>query len=250
MIGAAPPRDSPVQGRAHVGTSGWSYASWKPKFYPEGTKSADFLRYYATRFSTLEVNYTFNHLPTEKNITAWKDATTPDFLFALKASQQITHYRQLRDPAETLPLFFDRARPLGERLGPILFQTPPWLKRDDDRLAGFLASLPRDVRCALEVRDKSWYVDEVYELHRTVGVALVHGKGERAPSPVDTLGANAPFAYVRLRDRSGYTDEKVDTWAARLRALVVAGTDVYAYFRHDDDGSNALSAERLRSLLA
>ena len=123
--------DAPLKppARAYVGTSGWSYASWKPKFYPEGTKSADFLRYYATRFSTLEVNYTFNHLPTEKNIAAWRDATTPDFLFALKASQQITHYRQLRDPAETLPLFFDRARPLGERLGPILFQTPPWLKR-------------------------------------------------------------------------------------------------------------------------
>src|SRR5256886_15135237 len=113
--------------RAYVGTSGWSYATWKPKFYPEGTKCADFLRYYATRFSTLEVNYTSNHLPTEKNIVAWKEATTPDFLFPLKASQQFTHYRQLRDPAETLPLFFDRARPLGERLRPILFQTPPLL---------------------------------------------------------------------------------------------------------------------------
>ncbi|OLC19232.1 MAG: hypothetical protein AUH33_06000 [Chloroflexi bacterium 13_1_40CM_68_21] len=238
------------EGRAFVGTSGWSYASWKPKFYPEGTKSADFLRYYATRFSTLEVNYTFNHLPTEKNIAGWKEATRPGFLFALKASQQITHYRQLRDPAETLPLFFDRARPLGEQLGPILFQTPPWLKRDDDRLAGFLASLPRDVRSALEVRDTSWYVDEVYELLRTVGVALVHAEGERAPSPVETLGGTAPFAYVRLRNRSGYPDEAVEAWAARLRELVAAGTDVYAYFRHDDDGSNALSAERLRGLLA
>ena len=236
--------------RAYVGTSGWSYGSWKPKFYPEGTKSADFLRYYATRFSTLEVNYTFNHLPTEKNIAAWKEATAPDFLFALKASQQITHYRQLRDPAETLPLFFDRARPLGERLGPILFQTPPWLKRDDDRLAGFLGSLPRDVRSALEVRDASWYVEEVYELLRTVGVALVHAEGERAPSPVETLGATAQFAYVRLRNRSGYTDETVDAWAARLRALLAAGTDVYAYFRHDEDGANALSAERLRNRLA
>src|SRR5205823_3927595 len=86
------------------------------------------LRYYATRFSTLEVNYTFNHLPTEKNIATWKDATPPDFLFALKASQQITHVRQLRDPAETVPLFFERAAPLGERFGPVLFQPPPWTR--------------------------------------------------------------------------------------------------------------------------
>jgi uncharacterized protein YecE (DUF72 family) len=213
-------------------------------------KSADFLRYYATRLRTLEVNYTFNHLPTEKNIASWTEATPPDFLFALKASQQITHYRQLQDPAETLPLFFDRARPLGDRLGPILFQTPPWLKRDDDRLAGFLGSLPRDSRCVLEVRDPSWYVDEVYELLRTVGVALVHAEGERAPSPVETLGATAPFVYARLRDRAGYPDAAIDAWAARLRPLLDAGKDVYAYFRHDDSGANALSAERLRGALA
>ena len=136
-------------GRAFVGTSGWAYTTWKPVFYPPDVKPAQFLRYYATRFSTLEVNYTFNHLPTEKNIATWREATSADFLFALKASRQITHVRQLGDPAETLPVFFDRARPLGDRLGPVLFQTPPWLKRDDDRLAGFLASLPRDQRCAL-----------------------------------------------------------------------------------------------------
>lgn len=236
--------------RAFVGTSGWSYTTWKPVFYPPDVKTADFLRYYATRLRTLEVNYTFNHLPTEKNIATWKEATPPDFLFALKASQQITHFRQLRDPAETLPIFFERARPLADRLGPILFQTPPWLKRDDDRLAGFLASLPRDQRCALEVRDTSWYVDDVYELLRTAGVALVHAEGERAPSPVETLGTTAPFAYARLRAREGYPNDAVDAWAARLRPLVDSGKDVYAYFRHDDTGANALSAERLRDALA
>jgi uncharacterized protein YecE (DUF72 family) len=237
-------------GRAYIGTSGWSYTSWKPVFYPTEVKSADFLRYYATRLSTLEVNYTFNHLPTEKNVAAWREATPPEFLFALKASQRITHYRQLRDPAQTLPLFFERARPLGDRLGPVLFQTPPWLKRDDDRLAGFLASLPRDVRCGLEVRDASWYVEDVYELLRTVGVALVHAEGEKAPSPVETIGTAAPFAYARLRRREGYTEDDVETWAARFRPMLESGKDVYAYFRHDDTGANALSAERLRELLA
>jgi len=237
-------------GHAFVGTSGWSYTSWKPVFYPQEVKPKDFLRYYATRFKTLEINYTFNHLPTEKNVAAWSEATPPDFLFALKASQQITHYRQLRNPADTLPLFFDRARPLGDRLGPILFQTPPWLKRDDDRLAGFLASLPRDVRCALEVRNQSWYVHDVLELLRTAGVSIVHAEGEKAPSPVETLGTTAPFAYARLRKREGYTDDEVDAWSERLRPMLEAGKDVYAYFRHDDTGANALSAERLRDRLA
>jgi uncharacterized protein YecE (DUF72 family) len=238
------------KGRAFVGTSGWSYTTWKPVFYPPELRSKDFLRYYATRLLTLEINYTFNHLPSEKNIAVWREATPPEFLFALKASQRITHYRQLRDPADTLPLFFERARPLGDRLGPILFQTPPWLKRDDDRLAGFLASLPRDQLCALEVRDASWYVDDVYELFRTAGVALVHAEGEKAPSPVDTLGTTSSFAYARLRKREGYTDAEVDAWADRLRPMLEAGKDVYAYFRHDDTGANALSAVRLRDLFA
>jgi len=235
-----------VNGRAFVGTSGWSYTSWRPKFYPEGTKSAAFLSYYATRLATIEINYTFNHLPTEKNVAEWTAATPEDFVFGLKASQQITHRKQLREPAETLPIFFERARLLGKRLGPILFQTPPWVKRDDERLAMFLAALPRDVRCVLEVRDPSWYAPEVYDLLRTANVPLVHAAGEKAPSPVETLGVTADFAYARLRDRGGYTDDAVDVWAERLRAILDIGKDVYAYFRHDEDGTNALSAERLR----
>ena len=239
-----------MSGRAYVGTSGWSYTSWRPKFYPEGTKSAAFLSFYATRFATMEINYTFNHLPTEKNVAQWTAATPEDFTFALKASQQITHRKQLREPAETLPIFFERARPLGKRLGPILFQTPPWVKRDDDRLAMFLAALPRDLRSALEVRDPSWYVPEVYDLLHAANVALVHAEGEKAPSPVETLGASADFAYARLRERNGYPDDAVDAWAKQLRLILDSGKDVYAYFRHDDDGSNALSAERLRRAIS
>lgn len=239
-----------MSGRAFVGTSGWAYTSWRPKFYPEGTKSALFLRHYATRLRTIEINYTFNHLPTEKNVADWTAATPDDFVFGLKASQQITHRKQLREPAETLPIFFERARLLGGRLGPILFQTPPWVKRDDERLAMFLAALPRDVRCVLEVRDASWYVAEVYDLLRTANVSLVHAEGEKTPSPVETLGETAEFAYARLRNADGYPDDAVDAWALRLRALLESGKDVYAYFRHDEDGSNALSAERLRRAIS
>ena len=124
------------------------------------------------------------------------------------------------------------------------------MKRDDDRLAMFLAALPRDVRCVLEVRDPSWYADDVYDLLRTANVALVHAEGEKAPSPVETVGRVASFAYVRLRKTEGYTDAEVDAWAVRLRELLSGGSDVYAYFRHDEDGSNALSAVRLRDALA
>jgi uncharacterized protein YecE (DUF72 family) len=235
---------------AFVGCSGWSYLSWRPKFYPAGTKSKDLLAYYASKFRTIEINYTFNHLPTEKNVADWTAATDEGFLFGLKASQQITHRKQLREPAETLPPFFERARLLGARLGPILFQTPKWVRRDDDRLAMFLAALPRDVRCALEVRDDSWYVPEIYELLRTANVALVHAEGEEKPSPLDTIGTIADFAYVRLRAREGYPDAQVDEWAERLRAIRDGGRDVHVYFRHDEDGSNARSAMRLRDALS
>ena len=224
--------------------------SWRPKFYPKGMKSKELLAYYATKFKTIEINYTFRHLPTDQNIATWTSQTPGDFLIGLKASQQITHIKQLREPATTLPLFFERARLLGPRLGPILFQTPKWVRRDDDRLAMFLAALPRDVRCALEVRDDSWYVEDVYELLRTANVALVHAEGEAKPSPVETIGTIADFAYVRLRRREGYTRYRLKKWAARLREIGVGGKDVYAYFRHDEDGANALSALRLRDALA
>ena len=234
---------------AQVGTSGWAYATWKPKFYPSEVKTAGFLRHYAGRLRTVEVNYTFNHLPTATTIAGWVSATPPDFVFALKASQRITHFDRLRHPADTLPLFWEKVQPLGERLGPVLFQTPPWLKRDDDLLAGFVAELPAGQRCAMEFRDASWYVPEVYEILALRKVALCHAEGERAPSPLGTLEGAADFAYLRLRDERGYDDAAVALWAGRCSALLAQGTDVYAYFRHDDDGSNGIAAERLRQAL-
>jgi uncharacterized protein YecE (DUF72 family) len=213
-------------------------------------KTADLLRHYATKLPTTEVNYTFRHLPTEKTAAGWLAATPDDFVFALKASQRITHFDQLRHPAETLPLFVERAALLGARLGPLLFQTPPTLARDDDRLAGFVASLPDDRRCALEVRHPSWYEEPVYELLRARGVALVHDDGEgHAPSPLGTVGATAPFAYLRLRSETPYDDEAIRRWAALVSEQVRAGRDVYAYLRHDDDGEMGVAALRLRELV-
>lgn len=236
--------------RALVGTSGWSYPTWRPKFYPAELRPAGFLAHYATRLRTTEINYTFRHLPTEKTAAGWLAATPTEFVFAIKASERITHTDRLRHPADTLPLFFERARLLGTRLGPVLFQTPPTLRRDDDTLAAFLAALPADLRCALEVRHDSWYAPEVYELLGLRGVALVHDDGEgHAPSPLGTIGSIAPFAYVRLRAEAGYDEEAVKRWAAVLQETLAADKDVYAYFRHDEDGANGLAAERLRDLL-
>jgi uncharacterized protein YecE (DUF72 family) len=197
------------------------------------------------------VNYTFRHLPTEKTVAGWMAATPPSFVFAIKASQRITHIDRLKHPADTLPLFFERARLVGDRLGPILFQTPPTLRRDDDTLAAFVAALPADVRCALEVRHASWYAPEVYELLALRGVALVHDDGEgHAPSPLETLGATAPFVYLRLRSEVPYEDADVSRWAAVIRAQLDAGKDVYAYLRHDEDGQMGLAAVKLRDTLA
>jgi uncharacterized protein YecE (DUF72 family) len=236
--------------RAFVGTSGWAYASWKQKFYPADVKAKDLLRHYATRLKTNEVNYTFNHLPTQRNIDSWREQTPDDFLFALKASQFITHIKKLEEPTKTLPPFFDAVKPLGDRLGPILFQTPPWLKRNDELLSMFVVALPDDRRVALEVRDPSWYADDVYGFLKARNVALVHAEGERAPSALETIGETADFAYIRLRAREGYDAAAVATWAERLAAVRASGKDVYAYFRHDDDGSNGVAAEALRDALA
>jgi len=237
--------------RAYVGTSGWAYASWKPLFYPPDVKTAGLLAHYATRLPTTEVNYTFRHLPTEKTAAGWLAATPADFVFALKASERITHMDRLRHPADTLPLFFERAQLLGSRRGPVLFQTPPTLQRNDDLLAGFLAALPSGQRCAFEVRHASWYVPETYELLATRGVALVHDDGEgHAPSPLETVGATAPFAYLRLRSEVPYDDEALRRWATVVAEQARAGRDAYVYLRHDDDGQMGVAAVRLRLLLA
>ncbi len=237
-------------GRAFVGTSGWAYASWKPKFYPADVRPSAFLTHYAKRLQTVEVNYTFNHLPTEQTAAKWLAHTPDDFIFALKASQRITHFDRLRNPAETLPRFLDSARLLGRRLGPILIQTPPSFQRDDDLLAGFLGELPPDVPFAVEFRHQSWYARETLELLDLRGVPLVHAEGERAPSPLDTIAATGTFAYVRLRAAAGYGDAAIAAWTKRLAAVLAGGRDVYAYLRHDDDGANGLAALALREALS
>ncbi len=236
------------RGTAHVGTSGFGYATWVPRFYPEGTRPRDFLRVYATRLGSVESNYTFNALPTERALAAWIDATPEAFRFALKASRRITHDNVLRDTTDSLPRFLGRVRVLGERAGCVLFQTPPWLARDDERLRAFLAALPAGApRVAFEFRSASWYDEAVYAILRERNVALCTAEGERAPAPF-TLTAD--FTYVRLRNKEApYSVESLAEWRERLAAVLEDGKDVYAYLYHDELGENAVMAMELAEAL-
>ena len=235
------------RGRAHIGTSGFGYRTWIPRFYPKGTRAKDQLAVYATKLRSVESNFTFNQLPTEKALAAWVAATPEDFRFAVKASRRITHINLLRDTRDSLPRFLERVRSLGARLGCLLFQTPPWLKRDDALLAGFLAAVPRDIRTAFEFRETSWYDDAVYAILRERNVALCTAEGERAPAPYTVT---ADFVYLRLRNKDEpYTPESLAGWRDRLRAALDEGRDVYAYLYHDEVGENAVTATWLAAEL-
>jgi len=211
----------------YVGTSGFSYATWRPGFYPAGAKTKDFLRFYAERLPTVELNATFYRLPSEEQLAAWATQTPPGFRFAVKMSRGITHGGRL----ELIPTFCERVRSLGDRLGPILVQLPPSRPRDDGLLRLFLDSLDPALRYAFEFRHPSWEDADVGP-HARVGA----------------LEGAAPFRYLRLREPP-YDDAALAAWAERLRPLLDGGTEVYAYFKHEDEPTAPLYAERLRLLL-
>ena len=237
-----------MRGTAYVGTSGFGYATWAPLFYPRGTKPKDFLRVYATRLASVESNYTFNALPTEKALASWVAASPESFRFALKASRRITHDTQLRDTTDSLPRFLDRVKALEVRLGCVLFQTPPWLARDDELLRSFLAALPAGApRAAFEFRNASWYDDAVFAILRERNAALCTAEGERAPAP---FTITAEFVYVRLRNKEEpYTRDSLAEWRARLASVLADGKDAYVYLYHDELGQNAMMAIELAQAL-
>ena len=187
--------------KVYAGTSGWAYTSWKPDFYPAKLSSAKFLNYYATRLNSVEVNYTFRTLPTEKLLMGWMGETPPHFKFAIKANQSITHIKRLRNAAKVTSEFINSLLQLKEagKLGPVLFQLPPNLKCDLTLLADFLAGLPHHVRSALEFRHDSWFQDGVYAILRKANVALCLAESEKIVTPdVQTTD----FSYLRLRNES------------------------------------------------
>jgi uncharacterized protein YecE (DUF72 family) len=228
----------------YAGTSGWAYPSWKPDFYPAKLASAKFLSHYATRLNTVEVNYTFRRFPTEKLLRGWIEATPVNFQFAIKAHQKITHVARLRDVADFTSDFLRALQPLDEekKLGPALFQLPPFLKCDVVLLKDFLASLPRSLRAAFEFRHGSWFSDEVYGVLRAANAALCNAESEKLETPdVQT----ADFAYLRLR-KEEYSARERKELEQRIARLGNGG-DVYIYFKHEDTPAGALHAESVLS---
>lgn len=242
-----------------IGCSGWNYATWKGRFYPEGLPPSRWLPYYASRFDTVEANGTFYRLPSPDVFASWRGQAPPKFLMAVKASRYLTHMKRLRDPEEPLQRFFDHASALGPLLGPVLYQLPGAFGRDLSRLERFLALLPprlaldgrraRPVQHVMEFRDPSWYVPETFALLSRCGVALcLHDK---AGSGIASMSGN-PFVYVRFHGTSGqyhgsYGPRTLDRWAERLAAEWREGRDVYAYFNNDPGAVAVANAQALRA---
>ena len=209
----------------YVGTSGFSYPTWRGEFYPEGSRPADFLRLYSERLPSVELNATFYKLPSEEQMRAWAGKTPPGFRFAVKMSRRITHFGGL----ELVGTFCERVRELGDRLGPVLCQFPPTRPRDDGMLRLLLDTLDPELEVAFEFRHDSWAEAEV-------------------PVRVNSLEGDAPFRYLRLREPP-YDDDALAAWAGRLRPLLEDGVRVYCYFKHEDEPTGPAYAARLLQLL-
>jgi uncharacterized protein YecE (DUF72 family) len=228
----------------YAGTSGWAYPSWKPDFYPAKLASAKFLNHYATRLNSVEVNYTFRRFPTERLLRGWIEATPAGFQFAIKAHQKITHVARLRNVADFTSDFVRSLQPLDaeKKLGPVLFQLPPFLKCDISLLKDFLATLPRSLRAAFEFRHESWFSEEVYAALRAANAALCNAESKKLETPdVQT----ADFVYLRLR-KEEYSAKERNALEQRIARLGGNG-DVYIYFKHEDTPEGALHAEQVLS---
>ncbi len=233
--------------RLHVGTSGYNYSEWKGTFYPEKLAAKKMFAFYAERFSTVEINYTFYRMPTPKTTEAWRAQAPEGFRYVLKAPKRITHEKRLVDCADTLAFFCESARGLGVHQGPLLFQLPPNLKCDVARLDAFLALMPADVQAAFEFRHDSWHSDEVTAVLRARGAALcIADFGDKTTPLVPT----ARHGYFRLRDE-GYTPEDLDRWAGVVGDLAGQWDDAWVFFKHEDEGKGpefaAAFIERLRA---
>ena len=230
----------------YVGTSGYNYPEWKGRFYPENLAAAKMLPYYAERFSTVEINYTFYRMPTAKLVTGWAAQVADGFKFTLKAPKRITHDRRLKDVGDAVRGFCEAASELGPKLGALLFQLAPNFKKDLVVLDDFLATLPPRVCGAFEFRHDSWLDDDVYARLRARNLALCIADSETRSTP---LIATADYAYLRLRDE-GYTERHIVEWADRIRSLATSCHDTYVYFKHEDEGKGPEFARLLLDALA
>jgi uncharacterized protein YecE (DUF72 family) len=228
-----------------IGTSGYNYPEWRGSFYPEKFPTNKMLHYYAQRFSTVEINYTFYRMPSAKTVVGWAAETPGGFCFALKAPRRITHDARLKDVDEPLRYFLDAAAQLGAKLGPVLFQLPPNFKKDRERLGDLLVQIPPGLRCSFEFRHASWFSDDVYERLRAKNAALCVADTEKGTTPQI---ATADFGYLRLRDE-GYTAKDLEAWGRTLETLGTGWGDAFVYFKHEEAGTGPAFAQQLHALL-
>ncbi|MGH7663043.1 MAG: DUF72 domain-containing protein [Gemmatimonadaceae bacterium] len=246
-----------------IGTQGWNYADWIGPFYPEGTRPVDFLQVYGRAFDTVEIDSTFYAIPSARIVRGWVDRTPGNFVFALKLPQEITHEKRLLDSESTTALFFDRARELGHKLGPVLVQLGPDFGPEElPALVRFLPLVPNDLMVAIEFRQRGWINDGVLALLADHGIALALSDGRwMSRKTVLALAARptAPFLYVRWMgpDRSIVDYSRVqfdrtremEAWAAVLLPIARRGTNVFAYINNHFAGHSPASARELQRML-
>lgn len=228
-----------------IGTSGYNYPEWKGNFYPANLPASKMLAYYSARFPTVEINYTFYRMPTEKLVAGWAAGTPAPYRLTLKAPRRITHDSRLTNCADLVRGFCEVAGTLGGKRGALLFQLPPSMKKDTAVLDDFLATLPPKAGAAFEFRHPSWFDDGVFERLSRHGAALCVADSEKLSAPVRVT---ADFAYFRLRDE-GYTPADIRRWAETIARETAACSDVYVYFKHEEEGKGPEFANMLQELL-
>jgi uncharacterized protein YecE (DUF72 family) len=233
------------RGRAYVGTSGFAYAQWAPRFYPPGLRSSELLAHYARRLNAVELNNTFYQQPKPERINAWLAAVPPDFRFVVKAQRGGSMRALGAAAAQTVEWLSAPYRLFGDRLGSVLFRVPKNVRRDDERLKLLLQAWPAELPLTMEFQDDSWHVDAVFEMLRSHGASLCATDVDEAGPP--DLRLTGAAMYLRLR-RTTYADRDIAEWTARLKAFLDSGTDCYVFLRHDEHGESAVLAERLLEL--
>jgi uncharacterized protein YecE (DUF72 family) len=224
-----------------VGTSGYNYPEWKGSFYPSDLATAKMLPYYAARFPTVEINYTFYRMPNEKLVDGWARQTPSPYKLTLKAPRRITHDNRLKSVGPLVSGFCQVAATLGDKLGALLFQLPPNLKKDTVLFDAFLAELPPKVCAAFEFRHASWLDEDIFGRLAARNLALCVADSEKLSTPVRIT---ADYAYFRLRDE-GYTADDIARWADTIGREAAACRDVYVYFKHEEEGKGPEFAQLL-----
>jgi uncharacterized protein YecE (DUF72 family) len=218
--------------KLYVGTSGYSYKEWKGSFYPEKIPAAEMLSYYASRLPAVELNNTFYRMPQRNMVESWRAQVPDDFRFSVKAAQRITHFKRLKDAGDETKYMLETVSALEDRLGVVLFQLPPNMKKDLERLESFLKQLPENTPAAFEFRHPTWFDDDVIELLKSQNRALCVSDTDELPT--SHIDRTADWGYLRLR-RVQYSETDLAEWLKRIQAQ--NWKTAFVFFKHEDEGT-------------